>query len=99
MAQSPWGIETGPVRPISALDVRQTRAPGGSKIPAALPGQAATPAPAMVASDVLEAGTPPVDAERVQIIRKAIEDGSYPVIPTRIADAVIAAGMLWRTPS
>ena len=39
----------------------------------------------------------PVDAERVAEIRQAIEDDRYPVIPTRIADAMIAAGMLLRT--
>ncbi|HEY6816603.1 MAG TPA: flagellar biosynthesis anti-sigma factor FlgM [Croceibacterium sp.] len=39
----------------------------------------------------------PVDAERVAEIRKAIEDDRYPVIPTRIADAMIAAGLLLRT--
>jgi negative regulator of flagellin synthesis FlgM len=39
----------------------------------------------------------PVDAERVAEIRKAIEDGRYPVIPTRISDAMIAAGLLLRT--
>jgi negative regulator of flagellin synthesis FlgM len=38
----------------------------------------------------------PVDAERVAEIRKAIEDDRYPVIPTRIADAMIAAGLLLR---
>lgn len=39
----------------------------------------------------------PVNAERVAEIRKAIEDDRYPVIPTRIADAMIAAGLLLRT--
>jgi len=39
----------------------------------------------------------PVDADRVAEIRRAIEQGRYPVIPTRIADAIIAAGLLLRT--
>ena len=38
----------------------------------------------------------PVDAERVAQIRKAIEEDRYPVVPTRIADAMIAAGLLLR---
>ena len=38
-----------------------------------------------------EAARPPVDAERVAEIRKALQDGSYPLVPTRIADAMIAA--------
>lgn len=38
----------------------------------------------------------PVDAERVAQIRKAIEEDRYPVVPARIADAMIAAGLLLR---
>ncbi|HSF12430.1 MAG TPA: flagellar biosynthesis anti-sigma factor FlgM [Erythrobacter sp.] len=38
-----------------------------------------------------EASTPPVDAERVQEIRAALRDGSYPLVPTKIVDAMIAA--------
>lgn len=35
--------------------------------------------------------TPPVDADRVAQIREALRDGSYPLVPTKIADAIIAA--------
>ncbi len=38
-----------------------------------------------------EPASPPVDAERVQQIKSALRDGSYPLVPTRIADAMIAA--------
>lgn len=38
----------------------------------------------------------PIDAERVATIRKALEDGRYPVIPMRVSDAMIAAGLLLR---
>ncbi len=38
----------------------------------------------------------PVDTNRVQEIRKAVEEGRYPVIPTQVADAMIAAGYLLR---
>ncbi len=38
--------------------------------------------------------TPPMDVERVEEIRRALEDGSYPVVPTRIADAMIAARLM-----
>ena len=48
-------------------------------------------------SDALDPGPAPVDAERVAQIRKAIEQGDYPVIPMRVADAMIAAGMLLRS--
>lgn len=48
-------------------------------------------------SEALDPGPAPVDAERVAMIRKAIEQGTYPVVPARIADAVIAAGILLRS--
>lgn len=35
--------------------------------------------------------SPPVDAERVAQIRDALRDGSYPLVPTKIVDAMIAA--------
>ena len=34
---------------------------------------------------------PPVDADRVQDIRNALRDGTYPLVPAKIADAMIAA--------
>jgi negative regulator of flagellin synthesis FlgM len=39
----------------------------------------------------VETTVPPVDAERVQAIKAALRDGSYPLVPTKIADAMIAA--------
>ena len=45
----------------------------------------------------LDAGSMPVDAERVGEIRRAIESGRYPLVPARVADAMIAAGMLLRS--
>lgn len=56
-------------------------------------------AAAVEASAALDPGEAPVDIERVQIIRKAVETGTYPVIPTKIADAMIAAGVLLRSAS
>jgi negative regulator of flagellin synthesis FlgM len=48
----------------------------------------------LVASSAGESS--PVDAGRVAEIRRAVENGSYPLTPTRIADAIIAAGFLLR---
>jgi negative regulator of flagellin synthesis FlgM len=42
-------------------------------------------------SDSTTAAAPPVDAERIAAIRKALAEGSYPLVPTKIADAMIAA--------
>ena len=52
---------------------------------------------AVVRSAALDAGTPPVDAERVAEIRKAVEQGRYPILPAKVADAMIAAGLLLRS--
>ena len=34
---------------------------------------------------------PPVDTDRVDEIRSALRDGTYPLVPAKIADAMIAA--------
>jgi negative regulator of flagellin synthesis FlgM len=87
-------IEMTPLRPVGAIASQTPRAvdaKGGS------PAPATQAKPAVTAADALDPGTPPVDAERVAEIRKAIESGSYPVIPARVADAMIAAGFLLRS--
>jgi negative regulator of flagellin synthesis FlgM len=50
-----------------------------------------------IRSTALDPGQPPIDAERVAVIRKAVESGTYPIVPARIADAMIAAGLLLRS--
>jgi len=37
------------------------------------------------------ASGPPVDTDRVAEIRNALRDGTYPLVPAKIADAMIAA--------
>lgn len=41
------------------------------------------------------AAAPPVDYDRVARIRKAIAEGSFPILPARIADRLIAAKFDW----
>lgn len=54
-------------------------------------------APAVALGSVGLAGAkPPVDGERVAQIRKAVEEGTYPLLPYRIADELIAAGFILR---
>ncbi|WP_379551799.1 flagellar biosynthesis anti-sigma factor FlgM [Qipengyuania sp. DGS5-3] len=36
----------------------------------------------------------PVDQSRVDEIRNALKDGTYPIVPTEIADAMIAARLM-----
>lgn len=44
------------------------------------------------------ADAPPVDADRVAAIRAALRDGSYPLVPTKIVDAMIAAQVSFSVP-
>ncbi|MDE1917767.1 MAG: flagellar biosynthesis anti-sigma factor FlgM [Sphingomonadales bacterium] len=53
---------------------------------------------AMSVATTTSAGTVPTDTDRVSAIKKAIEKGDYPIVPTKISDAMIAASMLWRSP-
>ena len=87
-------IDLPPLRPVGAIDRRQPhtvqdrRAPGASDANAAPTVEVETP---------LAGGQPPVDQARVNEIRKAIEADRYPVIPMRVADALIASGLLLRS--
>lgn len=89
-------IETGPTRPVGRIE------PGSLNL-AALRNAAglpetetkATPAKAtVVRSDAIDPGEAPVDTDRITQIRKALEQGTYPILPTKVADAIIAAGLL-----
>jgi len=92
-------IELGPARPVSAVDVRLARSADWLATAAAdQPASNAPSAPsALFSSSALDPGAAPVDVERVSLIRHAVEKGEYPLIPARVADAMIAAGMLLRS--
>lgn len=87
-AQSARVAANSAARPLAATDSNASPATKSAQAPLA---------PA-VSSRVLAGAEAPVDTDRVTMIRKAIENGSYPVMPARIADAMIAAGYLLRTP-
>lgn len=97
-------FEIGAPRPVGAIQVKTvaaTKAPLAPAPSALAEAQAApgTSAAAQIAtSDAVKPGEAPIDADRVTKIRHAIESGTYPVIPAKIADAMIAAGMLLRNP-
>lgn len=91
-------IEIGPAGPaapraVGAVGDRAARGPVANNTARAH----ASDKSAVVRSIAIEPGEAPVDTDRVATIRKAIEQGSYPVIPTRVADAMIAAGLLLRS--
>jgi negative regulator of flagellin synthesis FlgM len=85
-------FDIGPTRAVGAIDNRIARE---ARDAAARQPRLATDA-APIASAPITAGQPPVDADRVAEIRKAVETGTYPLLPAKVADAVIAAGMILR---
>lgn len=87
-------IELGPVRPVGAVDVRIARQQTGGDGKTAVSSKEAEQA--VVKSDALDPGAAPVDSERVAQIRRAIESGDYPLVPAKIADAMIAAEIFLR---
>lgn len=42
------------------------------------------------------AATPPVDGDRVAMIKKAIADGKFPLVPSTIADRLLASKLEWK---
>lgn len=84
-----------PVSAVNASTIRNSVSGNGRSEQAAIPVPAQPPSP--VRSAALDPGEPPVDTDRVQIIRQAVEAGTYPLLPTRVADAIIAAGLLLRS--
>ncbi|MCB2049232.1 MAG: flagellar biosynthesis anti-sigma factor FlgM [Novosphingobium sp.] len=85
-------FDIGPTRAVGAVDNRLARE---TRQNAARQPQASV-SEAPVARAQVSAGQPPVDTDRVAQIRKAVEDGSYPIVPAKVADAMIAAGMILR---
>ncbi|MEA1619139.1 flagellar biosynthesis anti-sigma factor FlgM [Erythrobacter sp. T5W1-R] len=79
----------GPARALSESD--RSQAAPQSASPAA--GSSAKLGLAVEVGSVSAIGsaTPPVDTDRVEQIRAALRDGSYPLVPTKIVDAMIAA--------
>lgn len=91
-------IELGTAQRIGAVDTRLARVTGGDTATVnTRPTTSVSAAPAVETSQALNAGAAPIDTDRVALIRKAVESGNYPVVPAKIADAMIAAGMLLRS--
>jgi negative regulator of flagellin synthesis FlgM len=87
-----------PALPVGAVDTRALRSASANNVPTKLSARPpSSPPPGVVTSDALDPGLPPVDTERVAMIRKAVETGTYPILPAKVADAMIAAGLLLRT--
>ncbi len=81
------------VGPVRALSDGDRSAIGKSAGNAAAPpsGPQAKGGVAIEVSRALDPSSPPVNTDRINEIRKALRDGSYPLVPAQIADAMIAA--------
>jgi len=97
--------ETERSEPMDRIDTQALKGlPSGLRVKGA--AQAASPEPVrseagaakgVPVTNVVSAGVePPVDHERVAEIRKAVERGHYPLLPAKIADAMIASGFILR---
>lgn len=73
----------------AAAPTAEVQAPAKAKAPA----EAAAPPPATMASSMAE--KPPVDASRVQQIKTALANGTFPLSPSTIADQFIALKYDW----
>ena len=80
---------TGP-RALSETDRSPARLAAGAQAPQASNGVQAAGVSLEVNATV-NTTKPPVNSDRVAEIRSALKDGSYPLVPAEIADAIIAA--------
>lgn len=63
----------------------------GTRTATARGGAAAGAGVAIDVSSQIDTSQPPLDTDRVAQIREALKEGSYPLVPAEIADAMIAA--------
>lgn len=77
----------GPARALSENDRAPLAARPASAPAAAKPGLAIE----ITSAGEVDLASPPVDPDRVEKIRNALREGTYPLLPTQIADAMIAA--------
>lgn len=85
------------IKPAPASDRRTAPVGSAAKVAAPAPvqneAQAQASGAARISQDMAESA--PVDAERVSRIKKAIEDGRFPLVPSTIADRLLALKLDW----
>lgn len=94
-------IETGPTRPVGriepgSMNLQALRNAAGLSETETEKKPADNAKAEVVRSEAFAAGQAPIDTDRVALIRKAVENGTYPVNPAKVADAIIAAKLLLR---
>jgi negative regulator of flagellin synthesis FlgM len=83
--------DVGPVQPPARS--ASTRAPV-AKDSGARRAPGAAPAPTVKSDALRLAVAPPIDADRVAMIRRAIANDTYPILPMQVADAIIGASVM-----
>ena len=87
-------------KPASAIERRPAPVGPAEPVAAARTVEGATSqsaeAPGATLLSAAMAAEPPVDADRVARIRKAIADGTFPLVPSTIADRLLALKMSWK---
>jgi negative regulator of flagellin synthesis FlgM len=81
-------------RPVGAVRTGTVASATPAASAAAPTAPADAPAASVQTSPALDPGKPPIDENRVSVIRNAIQRGTYPLLPTKVADAMIAAGLM-----
>jgi negative regulator of flagellin synthesis FlgM len=84
-------------RQAATIDAKTSLAPATTGSQTTTTDTSGIAAQAVVTTTATSAGSSPVDSDRVAAIKKAIETGNYPIVPTKIGDAMIAASVLLRT--
>ena len=82
----------GPSRPVAAVTATS---PAARATAAADPRTPATPDTGIGGLAKAMAARPPVDADRVARIKKAVQDGRFPILPALVADRLIALKLEW----
>jgi negative regulator of flagellin synthesis FlgM len=89
----PVGIKTGAIsRSVSVVATQAAAAPKAVQGPTQDAKPVETESAELAAAMASEA---PVDADRVARIKRAIEDGTFPTVPSTIADRLLALKMQW----
>jgi negative regulator of flagellin synthesis FlgM len=89
----PIGNKAGAVSDRRILPVATTVPVQAPRTASAGSEPAVAPAAATLAESM--AAQPPVDSERVARIRRAVQEGRFPIYPTTIADRLLALKMEW----
>lgn len=76
-------VPVEPAAPVAAIRPAASDAPAVQSAAAAIAGE--------------QAAQPPVDADRIARIRKAIQDNKFPLSPSTIADRLLAFKLDWKS--